>query len=315
MSIRRFQIAEESMLPTLVPGQEILASDSHRPRVGDIAVFPHPGKSDFWLVKRVAEPPHPLDDGRLWVLSDNSEATRADSRTLGSIDRASALKRVDRLDADTFSDTAIMLAAEDPALASTIEDHGMPEFWHRPPGFRSLVLLILEQQVSLESGAAVYRRVLDAAGQVTPAAIVQLGLEGLRGAGTTRQKASYIAELAEKTLSGEFDPHDLDRMSPGDARQLLISLRGIGLWTADAYLLSSLRHPDMWPVGDRALQVGTAEALKLDSVPDEEELEILGEPWRPARAVAARMIWHAYLASRGRVEPDNPLDDNQAQTA
>ena len=303
------------MLPALTPGQEILATDSRPPKVGDITVFPHPERIDFWLVKRVAEPPRPLGDGRLWVLSDNRNATRADSRTLGSIDAASALTHVDRLDSETFTDTAVLLADEDPALAGAIEAHGMPEFWHRPAGFQSLVLLILEQQVSLESGAAAYRRVLDAADQMTPAGIAQLGMEGLRGAGTTRQKASYITELAEKTLSGEFDLRALDRVSPGEARQELVSLRGVGPWTADAYLLSSLRHPDMWPVGDRALQVGTAEVLGLGATPDEEELEILGEPWRPARAVAARIIWHSYLSSRGRVEPDNPLDDNQAQTA
>jgi DNA-3-methyladenine glycosylase II len=62
----------------------------------------------------------------------------------------------------------------------------------------------------------------------------------------------------------------------------------------------------MWPVGDRALQVGTGETLGMTRPPDEEELEMLGEPWRPVRAVAARLVWHAYLSERGRVEPPNP---------
>jgi DNA-3-methyladenine glycosylase II len=83
-------------------------------------------------------------------------------------------------------------------------------------------------------------------------------------------------------------------------------VKGIGPWTADAYLLSALGFPDVFPVGDRALQVGTGEVLGMSSVPDEEELEIVSAPWRPIRAAAARVIWHAYLKRRGRVEPLDP---------
>jgi len=86
-----------------------------------------------------------------------------------------------------------------------------------------------------------------------------------------------------------------------------VAIKGIGPWTADAYLLSALRLPDVFPVGDRALQVGVMEALGLGAIPSPEELEILSAPWRPVRAVAARLIWHRYLASRGRVEPPDPL--------
>ena len=91
-----------------------------------------------------------------------------------------------------------------------------------------------------------------------------------------------------------------------EARHTLLGVKGIGPWTADVYLLSALRFPDVFPLGDRALQVGTGEVLDMITVPDRDELELLSLPWRPIRAAAARIIWHAYLATRGRVEPPDP---------
>ncbi|MEA1903307.1 MAG: DNA-3-methyladenine glycosylase 2 family protein [Actinomycetota bacterium] len=311
----RFKVAEDSMRPALSPGQEILATDSRRPVVGEMVVFPHPIRDDFWMVKRSAAPPEPLGSGQIWVLSDNADATMADSRTLGPIEVETAMTVVEYLDAATFAEACAMLGEEDESLAQAIDSHGVPDFWNRSPGFACLTLLILEQQVSLESGAAVYRRLSDAARGVTPETIAALGLDGMRSAGTTRQKAGYLMGLAEKELSGEFDTDALGDEPWPVARERLLSLKGIGPWTADAYLLSALRIPDMWPVGDRALQVGAAEVVGLSSIPDEEELEIIAEPWRPARAVAARVIWHSYLSVRGRVEPPNPTEHRPIESA
>ncbi len=85
-------------------------------------------------------------------------------------------------------------------------------------------------------------------------------------------------------------------------RAALTALPGIGRWTADVYLLACLGRPDLWPVGDRALQVAAAEALGLATVPDQSGLEAVGERWRPHRSTAARLLWHGYLARRGRAE-------------
>ena len=294
------------MRPTLIPGDEIVATDSRKPSVDDVVVFPHPERPDFWMVKRLADPPETLKRDRLWVLSDNFDATLADSRTMGPIDSKHVLTRVERLDETTFREACELLAAEDKGLAAAIDRHGVPEFWQRPQGFSVLVLLILEQQVSLESGAAMYRRLDQATDGVTPQRVLALGADKMRSIGVTRQKTEYLLGLAGVVLDGSLDIDGLDRRSVPQARASLIELKGIGLWTADAYLLSALRHIDMWPVGDRALQVGVKDLLGMKSVPPEDELEILGEPWRPIRAVAARIIWHAYLAERGRVEPQNP---------
>lgn len=294
------------MLPTLTPGDEVAATDSDRPAVGDLAVFPHPDRHDFWLIKRVAEPPSPVGQGRLWVLSDSAGPATVDSRALGPIEASTVMRVVDRLDAATFIEACELLADEDEALARAIESHELPIFWHRRPGFKTLVWLILEQQVSLESGAAMYRRIGEETGAVTAKEIERLGVDGMRDLGVTRQKAAYLHALAGLTLTGDFDIDGLRHDPWQVAREKLLALKGIGPWTADAYLLSALRVPDMFPVGDRALQVGTAEVLGMSTIPDEAELEIIGEPWRPIRAVAARIIWHTYLSVRGRVEPTDP---------
>jgi DNA-3-methyladenine glycosylase II len=190
---------------------------------------------------------------------------------------------------------------------------GVPEFWHRSPGFSTLVLLILEQQVSLESGAAMFRRLLGELGPVTAPSLLNTGEAGLRALGVTRQKTGYLLGLSTEVIEGDLDLEGLADMSVQDARDRLLRLHGIGRWTADAYLLSALRHPDVFPVGDRALQVGAAETLGLKTPPDEGALEILAEPWRPIRAVAARLIWHDYLTRRGRTEPELPQHITRAQ--
>lgn len=299
------------MRPNLRPGDEVVAVDSRRPGPGDVVAFPHPTRADFWLIKRVVRPPEPIASDHTWVLSDNPEVTRADSRALGALPVEIMWPVVDRLDSSSFAEACELLAEEDQALSRIIERHGLPDFWERQPGFPTLVWLILEQQVSLESGAAMYRRLHRLAGSVTPENVYALGTGEMRAAGVTRQKATYLNGLAHAVLEGQLDLDSLDALAPEDARDSLLEIRGIGPWTADAYLLSALRHPDVFPVGDRALQVGTGEALGMAHAPDSEELEIVSEPWKPIRAAAARIIWHGYLADRGRVEPVDPTTSHR----
>lgn len=296
MAMKRFRVVGHSMSPTLRPDQEVVTVDTRRATPGNLVVFEHPDRNGMWLVKR-------LTDDQGWVASDNPDDSSDDSTTLGALPLDSLLPVVERLDSDTFVEGCALLSSEDEALAASIEKWGLPEFWNRRPGFQTLVLLILEQQVSLESGAAMYRRLADLCGRVTPPAVLAAGDTGLRSIGVTRQKSSYLVDVAQRVVDGELDPDELETSPLDLARAHLLSIRGIGPWTADAYLLSAGRRPDMWPVGDRALQVGTADVLGMSAPPNEGELEILGEPWRPIRAVAARLIWHAYLSARGRIEP------------
>lgn len=312
MTMRRFRVAEGSMQPTFHEGDEFVATDSRSAEVGDLVALLHPRRDDFWLVKRVVAGPGDrvgtlvLGPGESWVSSDSPIVGTVDSRTFGPVAHGSLWPVVTRLDVTTFAEACDLLAGEDHALAGVIAEWGLPAFWQRPAGFGTLVLLMLEQQVSLESGAAVFRRLGDLTGGVSPETVVAAGEAALRGVGITRQKSGYLVTLAEACLSGELDLEELGTMSILDARDRLLSVKGIGPWTADTYLLSALRVPDVFPLGDRALQVGAMEALGLGTPPGPGELEILAEPWRPVRAAAARLIWHGYLARRGRVEPSHP---------
>lgn len=204
----------------------------------------------------------------------------------------------DRLFARTVAD----LTAHDPDLAALVANHGIPPLWLRPPGFPSLVLFILEQQVSLASAAAAYRKVVERVGAMVPAALLATTPEELREDGVSRQKDRYLRALALAVATGELDLPGLAALPDDEVRRALTALPGIGRWTADVYLLACLGRPDLWPVGDRALQVAAAEALGLDEVPDQSGLELLGERWRPHRSTAARLLWHGYLVRRGRAE-------------
>lgn len=200
------------------------------------------------------------------------------------------------LDAATLARATAWLAARDPDLAGIVEKHGPPPLWARPPGFASLVAIVLEQQVSLRSGAAALERLRAAAGGLEPAAVAALGEDGARGAGLTRQKARYVTELAGAIVDGRFDLDAVAAAADEDARAALVGLVGVGRWTADIYLLMALGRPDVWPDGDLALAAAMSRAKRLDARPDGLTQRTIAEAWRPWRSVAARVLWHAYLA-------------------
>lgn len=194
---------------------------------------------------------------------------------------------------------ARVLCRRDPDLARVVAAHGLPPLWDRPTGFATLTLIILEQQVSLASARATYERLREASGgAVTPAAFLGFADAELRAFGFSRQKTGYVRGMAEHILTGRFDPDALAALPDAEVRARLVALKGIGTWTADIYLLMALGRPDIWPRGDLAL-IKAAHAVKghpLKAGP--EAWEALAEPWRPYRAVAARLLWQYYLAQR-----------------
>lgn len=132
----------------------------------------------------------------------------------------------------------------------------------------------------------------------TPARFMEVGDGYLRSLGVTRQKSAYLLHLSESIVSGELSFTKLSRMSDDDARITLTRIKGIGLWSADVYLLMAMRRADIWPAGDLALAVAMQELMGLEKRPGPIELEQLAEKWRPHRAVAARMLWQHYLGKR-----------------
>jgi DNA-3-methyladenine glycosylase II len=190
------------------------------------------------------------------------------------------------------------LTRRDPRLARLVARYGVPPLWARRPGFATLLRIVLEQQVSLASAQAIYRRLAARVERVEPANILALGVTGLQGIGLTGQKASYACGLAERVLEGKLELRRLNRYDDGEAREHLMQFRGIGPWTAGIYLLMALRRPDIWPPGDLALHKALCQLSGSERVPSSSEAEDLASRWQPLRAVAARILWHAYLAQR-----------------
>ena len=200
-----------------------------------------------------------------------------------------------RLDEDALRLGVDRLAASDPDLGGIVARHGPPPLWARQPGFATLVHIILEQQVSLRSAQAALARLVAAAGEVTPEAIAAAGPEPLLEAGLTRQKTRYLVGLAEDVSTGRLDLDALEGAHDDDVRRSLVAVVGIGPWTADIYLLMALGRPDIWPTGDLALASAMRRAKRLAAIPRADQQAAIAAAWRPLRAVAARILWHAYL--------------------
>lgn len=195
------------------------------------------------------------------------------------------------------------LARRDRGLAAVVRRHGPPPLWARPRGFPTLLRIIIEQQVSLASARTMYLRLAGALPGVTPAAVLGLGAAGLQRLGFTRQKAGYACALAGMVLDGSLPLPALARLPDDEARARLMAVPGIGPWTAGIYLLMALRRPDVWPAGDLALHKAMAKVTGMRRVPSAAEAEIRALRWRPYRAVAARILWHAYLSPASAVAP------------
>ena len=131
---------------------------------------------------------------------------------------------------------------------------------------------------------------------MTPAAFLTLDDGALRAVGFSRQKTGYARSLAQAMVDGGFDPAGLEQLGDPEVRAELTRLKGIGPWTAEIYLLMVLRRPDVWPAGDLALATAAQQVKGLAGRPSPAELTALAEEWRPWRAVAARLLWHHYLA-------------------
>ncbi len=208
------------------------------------------------------------------------------------------------LTALTFKDGLQILAARDADLARVIAHHSPPPLWRREACFATLVRIILEQQVSLASARAVFERLAVMVVPFSPARFRRLEKGALRGAGLTRQKSAYTRSLAEAIATGRLRLKSLPEMPDAAVRQALMQIKGIGPWTADIYLLMALKRPDIWPRGDLALNSALKSLKNLKGSPSEAALTAIADRWRPWRAVAARILWHCYLSTRGQATPE-----------
>lgn len=185
----------------------------------------------------------------------------------------------------------------DPCLASIHALYGTPPLWDRPPGFATLLQIILEQQVSLASAKACFDKLTYHLEDVSPENVLALSDTDLRSIGFSRQKTSYARHLAEAILEQRIDLDKLHDMPDADVRGELTRLKGIGQWTSDIYLLMALLRPDVMPKGDIALHAAW-HRISGEPRPGADEFLAVAERWRPHRSTAARLLWHFYLSER-----------------
>ena len=184
------------------------------------------------------------------------------------------------------------LAASEPAIAAALARAGYPEPRTGTPGYETLLRAIVGQQVSIKAAASMWAKLTLAVGDPPdPERLLAAPGEALRGAGLSRQKASYARSLAEEVVSGRLD---FERLPEDDEEAIaeLVRVNGIGRWTAEIYLLFAEGRPDVWPAGDLAVQLETGRLLGLDARPTEKQLRALAEPWRPHRGALAVFAWH-----------------------
>lgn len=190
------------------------------------------------------------------------------------------------------------LAKKDAQLKAIITQYGYPPFWSRPATFASLILFILEQQVSLASAKAAFDKLQATIGTVTPQKIVQLTDAELKACYFSRQKTEYARCLAAAIISKQVNLKKLATASNEEVRSTLIQVKGIGNWTVDVYLMMVLQRCDLFPSGDIALINSAKEVLQLPPQTTKEAVLDIAQKWAPYRTIAAYLLWHAYLCKR-----------------
>jgi len=204
----------------------------------------------------------------------------------------------------TWSAAAAEVARLDPAMAVVIERAGPARLRTKDPDgpFGALVRAIAFQQLAGRAAAAIHGRFRALVpGPLTPEAVLALPEEALRGAGLSAAKTGSVRDLASKAASGELSIAKLTRLPDDEIVARLSAVRGIGRWTAEMFLLFELRRLDVWPTGDLAVREGWRLAHSLDTPPTPAQLQLLGEPLRPVRSVAAWYCWQAVHIARGQL--------------
>ncbi len=190
------------------------------------------------------------------------------------------------------------LCADHPVLAAVLAEVGPPEPRILEPGFAALLKIVVGQQVSTASAAAIWDR-LSAAGGTDVAAFRTFDDAALGAIGFSRSKMRYGRALADAVAGGTFDPAGLAGLPGEEATARLTALPGIGRWTADIFRMFALGDPDVFPVGDLALREAVRMALGLETRPDLPQTEHLTVAWRPDRSAAALLLWRLYRHRRG----------------
>jgi len=202
-------------------------------------------------------------------------------------------------DGQNFHSICNKLAKKDRHLYSIIKQFGYPPVWTRRANFQTLIHIILEQQVSLASAKAALNKLKEKIGTVTPKKLLALSDEELRSCYFSRQKTVYARCLGNALVSKQIILRTFSNLDDAEIRRQLKTIKGIGDWTVDVYLLFALQRADIFPLGDLAMVNALKEVKQLPKETKQEEILNLAERWRPYRSIATMLFWHHYIQKRG----------------
>jgi DNA-3-methyladenine glycosylase II len=190
------------------------------------------------------------------------------------------------------------IISKDEKLKFIIDNFGHPIIQKRQEGFASMCHIILEQQVSIESAKACYVKIQNLFGTIQPEIIFNCTDEELRSCGVSRQKIIYLKDLAAKVISKQINFETYPSKSEEEIRAELITIKGVGNWSIEVYLMFCLQSPDIVPLGDIAIKNTLKELYNCQTV---EEMQFISDTWKPFRTVASFTIWHYYLKKRNKI--------------
>jgi len=184
------------------------------------------------------------------------------------------------------------LKKSDPILAAIIERVGPCRMEFGPPEFHSLAEAIVYQQLNGKAAVTIFKRFAALTGEpVTPQGILKLADEQLRCVGLSKQKSSYLKDMAERAARGELDFSRLHEMTDDEVIEHLTQVKGVGVWTAHMFLMFTLRRPDVLPIGDYGIQAAMKRHYKKRKMPKPEQMEKIAKAWQPYRSVACWYLW------------------------
>ena len=205
-------------------------------------------------------------------------------------------KMIKRFNEENFHSLCDSLGQQNHHLQSILTEYGYPPLWRRPNTFETIVLTILEQQVSLASAFAAYKKLKEKIEDITPEKILLLTDDDLRSCYFSRQKIIYVRGLAAAVVSKKIDLHAFETAEDMLVRKSLKELKGIGDWTVDIYLLHALQHTDIFPIGDLAL-VNAIKMITGETL-TKEKMILMAEAWKPYRSIATMILWHYYIKKK-----------------
>jgi len=188
--------------------------------------------------------------------------------------------------------------AIEPKLHVVMEKYGYPPLWYREPNFATLVLTILEQQVSLASAKSAFNKLIEKIGEITLENILKLAEEELSACYFSRQKTTYVKLLSNEIVSGKLNITALNKLNEPEIRNRLIQIKGIGNWTVDMYVMMSLNHSNIFPSGDLATIKSVFELELIAPDTSKEKIILFMKRFSPYQTAATYLLWHYYIQKR-----------------